>query len=270
MKNKLMIAVALGFSMATAQASAKEPAFTSQQCKTRSISKGIYGERKGHPGEGKLEYCDNGTDQKIYLSGALDQEESGQRDLKVVKSLLSKIKTRKTGVFAVITNNSGGGDTEWFKLLMMGVEDACIGDCKIETEVRGRCESACNQMHFTCVANSSTVINAGAETCDHAETDDITCHGLDPNPPHGHNICGLKEQVAIYKDRCGKLLTKRNLQIDGAKKRQLFQYVDFQASKNVFGTETLTCRNLPWAKMEKVKEIAAGGAESDHLSAPAE
>jgi hypothetical protein len=37
---------------------------------------------------------------------------------------------------------------------MMAVEDACIDDCRIITEIEGRCESACNQLHTTCVRHA--------------------------------------------------------------------------------------------------------------------
>ena len=38
--------------------------FAEHQCRSVQVSKGS--------GEGRLEYCDNGTDQQIYLSGELD------------------------------------------------------------------------------------------------------------------------------------------------------------------------------------------------------
>ena len=45
---------------------ARQPAkFAENQCRSVEVS-------KGEIGEGKLRYCDNGTDQEIYLSGELD------------------------------------------------------------------------------------------------------------------------------------------------------------------------------------------------------
>ena len=54
----------------------------------------------------------------------------------------------------------------------MAVEDACIKDCRIITEIKGRCESACNQLHITCVRNARTILHNAAKTCEHATTDE--------------------------------------------------------------------------------------------------
>ena len=132
---------------------------------------------KGEIGEGKLSYCDDGTDQEIYLSGEMDFRESDRNernaaDLVALKKILREFKKREKGVFRVVTNNAGGGETAWHQRLIMAIEDACTKDCTIITEVKGRCESACNQLHITCVRNARTILHKAAATCEHATTDE--------------------------------------------------------------------------------------------------
>ena len=59
---------------------------------------------RGEIGEGKLRYCDDGTDQEIYLSGEMDirdsdQSEKNAADLVALKKILRQFKKREEGVF---------------------------------------------------------------------------------------------------------------------------------------------------------------------------
>ena len=49
--------------------------FAENQCRSVRVS-------KGDIGEGQLKYCDNGTDQEIYLSGELDMRPTDRDDEK--------------------------------------------------------------------------------------------------------------------------------------------------------------------------------------------
>jgi hypothetical protein len=223
--------------------------FAEHECRSVQVSKGS--------GEGRLEYCDNSTDQQIYLSGELDitpMDRSKERaaDLLALETLLREFKTRDTGIFRVVTNNAGGGEVDWHQALIMAVEDACIKDCKIITEVRGRCESACNQLHITCVRNAKTILHKSATTCEHATTaeDDPTCNARDPFNPSERNLCSSKVAVDEYKERCEYLLRGRNLNIDPERKRQIFEFIDTLARNAVFNTTRLTCIALPWAETD--------------------
>lgn len=221
--------------------------FAAHQCRSVQVS-------KGDSGEGRLEYCDNGTDQQIYLSGKLDikrtdQNKENAADLLALETVLREFKTRDKGIFRVVTNNSGGGETEWHQDLIMAVEDACIEDCKIITEVKGRCDSACNQLHITCVRNARTILHKSATTCEHATTDP-RCNARDPFNPNQRNLCSSKEAAEEYKERCGNLVKGRNLNIDHQRKRQIFEFIDMLARNGVFDTTRLTCIRLPWAETD--------------------
>ncbi len=250
---KLLVTTLLLFFIISRPAHSRGAVFAKTQCQSFEVSEAVElpGEEEGD--DGVLRYCDNGTDQQVYLSGSLDTEEHPSRDLKAVNKVIAKMKKRKSGVFEVITEQAGGGETEWHSKLIMAVEDSCKDRCRIETEVRGKCESACNQLHITCVQGATTLIRKGGETCDHAETDesDPSCRLRDPNPPHRRVICPLGTQIAIYRDRCGKLVRGRGLRINEARKKMLFDYVSWQAKQGIFGTEVLRCNNLPWADVEK-------------------
>ena len=155
-------------------------------------------------GEGRLEYCDNGTDQQIYLSGELDikptdRNKENAADLLALETLLRKFKTRDKGIFRVVTSNAGGGEVDWHQELIMAVEDACIEDCRIITEVKGRCNSACNQLHITCVRNAKTILHKSATTCEHATTaeDDPRCNARDPFNPNERNLCSTRKWLQM-------------------------------------------------------------------------
>ena len=223
--------------------------FAEHQCRSVQVSKGS--------GEGRLEYCDNGTDQQIYLSGELDikptdRNKENAADLLALETLLRKFKTRDKGIFRVVTNNAGGGEVDWHQELIMAVDDACIEDCKIITEVKGRCHSACNQLHITCVRNAKTFLHKSSTTCEHATTDedDPRCNARDPFNPNERNLCSSKVAADEYKERCENLLRGRNLKIDRERKRQIFEFVDMLARSAVFDTTRLTCIPLPWAETD--------------------
>ncbi len=224
--------------------------FAENQCRSVQVS-------KGEIGEGKLKYCDNGTDQEIYLSGDLDlrptdRNEKKAADFLALKRILREFKKRDKGIFRVVTNNAGGGEVDWHQKLIMAVEDACIKDCKIITEIKGRCESACNQLHITCVSNARTILYKGARTCEHATTDedDPRCNRRDPFDSNERTLCSAKVAVDGYKERCEKLLRGRNLNIDHERKRQIFEFIDMLANNGVFDTTRLTCTPLPWAQTD--------------------
>ena len=212
---------------------------------------------KGDIGEGTLRYCDDGTDQAIYLSGEMDmrptdRNEKNAADLVELKKILHEFKKRETGMFRVVTNNAGGGETEWHQMLIMAVEDACIKDCRIITEIEGRCESACIQLHTTCVRNARTIIQKGAVTCDHAATDEKNpgCHRRDPFDPSERDLCSRKVTVNEYKERCERLTSGRNLDINQERKKQIYEFIDGLAKRGVFDTTRLTCTALPWAETD--------------------
>ena len=224
--------------------------FAENQCRSVRVS-------KGEIGEGQLKYCDNGTDQEIYLSGELylrptDRSMNSAADFLALKKILREFKKRDKGTFRVVTNNAGGGEIDWHQELMMAVEDACIKDCKIITEIKGRCESACNQLHITCVSNSRTILHHAAKTCEHATTDedDPSCNGRDPFPSDERNLCSAKVAADGYKERCEELLEGRNLNIDHKRKRQIFEFLDMLARNGAFDTTRLTCTPLPWAETD--------------------
>jgi len=224
------------------------PKFAENQCRSVPVS-------KGDIGEGQLKYCDNGTDQEIYLSGELDMRpteriEKNAADFLALQQIQSEFKKRDKGTFRVVTNNAGGGEINWHQDLIIAVEDACIKDCRIITEIKGSCESACNQLHITCVRNARTILHNTARTCEHATTDedDPTCHRRDPFDSHERHLCSAKVAVDGYKERCEALMQGRNLTIDLKRKRQIFEFLDMLARRRVFNTTKLTCTPLPWAE----------------------
>ena len=230
---------------------AQQPAkFAENQCRSVRVS-------KGEIGEGQLKYCDNGTDQEIYLSGELDiratdRNAKSAADFLALKRILREFKKRDKGTFRVVTNNAGGGEIDWHQELIMAVEDACINDCKIITEIKGRCESACNQLHITCVINARTILHNAARTCEHATTDedDPSCNRRDPFDSNERYLCSAKVAVDGYKERCEELLEGRNLNIDHKRKRQIFEFLDRLARNGVFDTTKLTCTPLTWAETD--------------------
>ena len=245
MRWMIVFLLALGlFGSAPEQA----PKFAENQCRSVPVS-------KGDIGEGQLKYCDNGTDQEIYLSGELDMRpteriEKNAADFLALQQIQSEFKKRDKGTFRVVTNNAGGGEINWHQDLIIAVEDACIKDCRIITEIKGSCESACNQLHITCVRNARTILHNTARTCEHATTDedDPTCHRRDPFDSHERHLCSAKVAVDGYKERCEALMQGRNLTIDLKRKRQIFEFLDMLARKRVFNTTKLTCTPLPWAE----------------------
>ena len=230
---------------------AQRPAtFAENQCQSVQVS-------KGEIGEGQLKYCDNGADQEIYLSGELDirptdQNEDSAADLVALKKIIREFKKRDRGTFRVVTNNAGGGETDWHQDLIMAVEDACIRDCRIITEIKGRCESACNQLHITCVSNARTILHHAARTCEHATTDEANpkCNKRDPLVPGERDLCGPKVAVNEYEERCGRLTRGRNLSIDDERKKRVYKFIESLARKGVFDTTRLTCTPLPWAETD--------------------
>ena len=222
--------------------------FAENQCRSVPVS-------KGDIGEGQLKYCDNGTDQEVYLSGELDirptdRNEKDAADLRALKQILREFKKRDKGIFRVVTYNAGGGEIDWHQDLIMAVEDACIKDCHIITEIKGRCESACNQLHITCVRNARTILHRAAMTCEHATTDEDNpkCNKRDPLVPGERDLCSAQEAVNEYEERCGKLTRGRNLNIDLEHKKQIYEFIENLARKGVFDTTRLTCTPLPWAE----------------------
>jgi len=231
-------------------AAQQRPKSAQEQCLTVEVS-------KGEIGEGKLRYCDNGTDQEIYLSGELDfrssdRSERNAADLVGLRKIMGQFKKREKGVFRVVTNNAGGGETEWHQRLIMAVEDACTKDCRIITEIKGRCESACNQLHITCVRNARTILHKAAATCEHATTDEDSphCNKRDPFDPNEHDLCGTHVAVNEYKERCGDLTKGRDLDIDGERKKQIYDFLDRLALRGVFDTTRLTCTPITWAETD--------------------
>ena len=224
--------------------------FAENQCQSVRVS-------KGEIGEGQLRYCDNGTDQEIYLSGELylrptDRNQKTAADCLALKKILREFKKRDKGIFRVVTNNAGGGEIDWHQELIMKVEDSCIRDCRIITEIKGRCESACNQLHITCVSHARTILHHAAATCEHATTDedDPACHKRDPFDSDERYLCSAKEAVAGYKERCEELLEGRHLNIDHKRKRQIFEFLDMLARNGVFDTTKLTCTPVTWAETD--------------------
>jgi len=221
---------------------------------------------KGDIGEGTLRYCDDGTDQEIYLSGEMDirptdANEKSAADLVELKKVLREIKKRETGMFRVVTNNAGGGETEWHQMLIMAVEDACTQDCRIITEIEGRCESACIQLHTTCVRNARTIFHRAAATCDHATTDEKNrgCHRRDPFNSGERDLCTPKVAVNEYKERCERLTRGRNLDLDQERKKQIYEFIDGLAKRGVFDTTSLTCTPLPWAETDSTASCGTRG-----------
>ena len=227
------------------------PKFAENQCRSVPVS-------KGDIGEGQLKYCDNGTDQEIYLSGELDMRpteriEKNAADFLALQQIQSEFKKRDKGTFRVVTNNAGGGEIDWHQELIMAVEDACIKDCKIITEIKGRCESACNQLHITCVRNARTILHHAARTCEHATTDEDNpkCNRRDPLVPGERDLCGAQVAVNEYEERCGHLTKGRNLKIDDERKKRVYEFIESLARKGVFDTTRLTCTPLPWAETDQ-------------------
>jgi len=231
------------------QAARQAPNFAENQCRSVEVS-------KGEIGEGKLRYCDNGTDQEIYLSGELDvrptdRNEKNAADLFALKKIMREFKKRDKGTFRVVTNNAGGGEINWHQDLIIAVEDACIKDCRIITEINGRCESACNQLHITCVSNARTILDNAAMTCEHATTDENNprCNKRDPLVPGERDLCGARVAVTEYEERCGALTKGRHLNIDNQRKKQVYEFIESLARRGVFDTTRLTCTPLPWAEI---------------------
>jgi hypothetical protein len=247
MRWTIILLLALGLLGHAAQQPVK---FAPNQCQSVRVS-------KGDIGEGQLKYCDNGTDQEIYLSGELnirptDRNAKNAADFLALKQILGEFKRRDRGTFRVVTNNAGGGEIDWHQALIMAVEDACSKDCKIITEIKGRCESACNQLHITCVSNARTILHNAARTCEHATTDedDPSCNKRDPFDSHERYLCSAKVAVEGYKERCEGLIAGRNLTIDHRRKRQIFEFLDMLARNRVFDTTKLTCTPLPWSETD--------------------
>src|SRR6185436_928221 len=74
--------------------------FSAARCLTVEVS-------EGEIGEGVLRYCDNGTDQEVYLSGELDvkptdRSEKNAADLIALKKILREFKKRDKGIFRVV------------------------------------------------------------------------------------------------------------------------------------------------------------------------
>jgi hypothetical protein len=232
------------------QAAQQAAKFAENKCRSVRVS-------KGEIGEGLLKYCDNGTEQEIYLSGELylrptDRNMKTAADFLALKKILREFKKRDKGTFRVVTNNAGGGEIDWHQALIMAVEDACIKDCRIITEVKGRCESSCNQLHITCVTNATTILHHAAKTCEHATTDedDPSCNIRDPFDSDERYLCSAKVAVDGYKERCEELIEGRNLNIDQKRKRQIFEFLDMLARNRVFDTTKLICTPLVWAETD--------------------
>src|SRR5688500_16705398 len=91
---------------------AQRPAtFAESQCRSVQVS-------KGDVGEGQLRYCDNGTDQEVYLSGELylrrtDRNMKTAADFLALREILREFKKRDQGTFRVVTKNAGGGEIDW-------------------------------------------------------------------------------------------------------------------------------------------------------------
>lgn len=215
------------------------------RCQDFRVSKG--------DGQGLLRYCDDGVNQKVFLSGDLDSKRD-QRSVIAVRKLMQR---RNVGTFKVVTQNAGGGEVPWHQSLMMGVEDSCIGNCLIQTQVYGKCDSACNQLHLTCVRGASTRIMAGGKMLEHATTGSKKegCRLCDPRVRGPCNICGAKESVAEYRDRCDRLLTGRGLDIDPRRQQMVFRYVQDLASLGYFNTTLLQPVSPPWAQVESQSNV---------------
>ena len=221
-----------------------------ERCRTVEIS-------KGEIGEGKLRYCDNGLDQEIYISGEMDErstdrDEESAADYRALKKILHEFKKRDKGTFRVVTYNAGGGETGWHQRLIMAVEDACRKECRIVTEIEGRCESACNQLHISCVRHARTILHSGAATFEHATTDEDNpkCSKWDPLVPGEGDLCDARVAVTEYKERCEDLTRGRGLDIDTERKKAVYDYLDRLARNGVFDTTKLTCTLMPWAETE--------------------
>ena len=84
------------------QAAQQAAKFAENQCRSVPVS-------KGEIGKGQLKYCDNGTDQEIYLSGELylrptDRNMNSAADFLALKKILREFKKRDKGTFRVVTN----------------------------------------------------------------------------------------------------------------------------------------------------------------------
>lgn len=233
--------------------------FSPSQCQSFTIGKGDHG-------SGQLRYCANSTHQQLYVSGEMDVGEDDSvdcagnprhrrrrdcRDYRSVEAVKKLFKKRTKGTFEVITEGAGGGDVNWHQQLIMKVEDSCTKDCRITTKIRGRCESACAQLHVTCVKNAESIMEPGGQYCEHATNDAEVCNLCDPNyPDEPCYICPPKETIREYTDRCDEkeLLAGRNLDIDKAKVKQVGDFVRQLEKDGVFGTDKLSCRMPPWFK----------------------
>jgi len=87
------------------QAAPQAAKFAENQCRSVPVS-------KGEIGEGQLKYCDNGTDQEIYLSGELDiratdRNAKSAADFLALKQILREFKKRfgVTYGFAISTTD---------------------------------------------------------------------------------------------------------------------------------------------------------------------
>jgi len=251
----LIVVAVLSFNMYTAERNLN---FAQKQCRSFELS-------KGEIGEGVLRYCDNGTEQELYVSGELDfrptdRSEKNAADLIAIRKVIRDFKKRDKGVFRIVTNNAGGGETAWHYKLIMAVEDACVKDCRIITEIKGRCESACNQFHITCVKNARTILHKGAATCEHATTDEDNpaCNRNDPNGSDEDDLCSTEVAVNEYKARCGVLTKGRNLNIDEDRKTEIYEFIDRLAKGGVFDTTRLTCTPITWADRDLTSGSGAG------------
>ena len=226
---------------------AAEATFTTAQCRVFSIS-------RGDGGQGILRYCDNGSHQRVYVSGEMDVQESGrdrERDLRSIRSVLALMKKRQSATFEVITENAGGGEVSWHQSLIMGVEDACTGGRRIGSRLRGLCESACSQLHLTCARGAKTYLLPGSRFCEHATTDEESCSRCDPHPPRECDICDPAETVMEYKDRCDRLLRGRRVAVDEERKRIIGAFADHLKNTGVFDSHRMVCVRPPWAESDR-------------------
>lgn len=220
--------------------------FTAKQCK----------EIKTHNGDSYLRYCDNGTDQLLEQSNELDDEDD-PKDKARVRQIIAMFKKRDKGTFKVVTKDSGGGSIDLYQDLIRAVEKSCKRNCFITTEVHGFCESACGQLHVTCVKNARTIAKYGSRVCDHASTAS-DCKQCDPNPPYKCNVCGAADSVEEYKQRCGSFVKGTDLEIDRERKKQVEAFADRLAEQGVFRSSKFTCNMPPWAEVESSTRSASG------------
>ncbi|MCB0377850.1 MAG: hypothetical protein KDD33_05095 [Bdellovibrionales bacterium] len=241
--------------------SAQGATYAPNQCKTFAITKGDHG-------SGELKYCDDGTHQQLYVSGDMDVGDDDSidcvdnarhrrsrdcRDYRSVQAVKKLFKKRDKGTFELITEGAGGGEVSWHQSLIMKLEDSCTKDCRITTKIRGKCESACAQLHITCVKHAKSYFEPGGEYCEHASNDSVSCKLCDPKAPKDPcEICPPAESMADYTDRCDKkkLLKGRKLSIDPKKVRQVSDFAKKLKDDGIFSTDTFTCVTPPWFELE--------------------